>query len=299
AWRLTTPAGATIARAVILATGGLSFPKTGSDGSGYRLATALGHTLSPRTPALTPLVVSGMALVPLVGLTLPAALTLHVNGQRAVTCAGSLLVTHFGLSGPAALDLSRHWLRAPAGATRRVTIHWRPGPARPLEEGGGLLDPAAAEKPGGLPDPGKLEAGWQRDAAGEAPTIGQWLGRDLPARLVRTLLERAEVEPATRLTQVSRERRRLLLELVAAFPVDVVDTRGYAKAEVTAGGVPLDEIDVRRMMSRRAPGLFLAGEIVDVDGRLGGYNFQWAWSSGRLAGLSAAAWVRDGSRDPG
>jgi hypothetical protein len=105
-------------------------------------------------------------------------------------------------------------------------------------------------------------------------------GADLPARLARTLLARADTEPATRLTQVPKDRRRRLLELVAAFPIDVVDTRGYAKAEVTAGGVPLEEIDVRRMMSRRAPGLFLAGEIVDVDGRLGGYNFQWAWSSG-------------------
>ena len=84
------------------------------------------------------------------------------------------------------------------------------------------------------------------------------------------------------------------LRMLTSFPLEVVDTRGYAKAEVTAGGVALDEVDVRKMMSRRSPGLFFAGEILDVDGRLGGYNFQWAWSSGRVAGLAAAEYVRGG-----
>ncbi|TPW15870.1 MAG: hypothetical protein FD129_827, partial [bacterium] len=143
-FHLDTPAGTDSARAVILTSGGLSYPKTGSDGSGYRLARGMGHAITPTTPALTPLVLAGGALFDLQGLTLPAALTLRIDGRRRVTRAGSLLLTHFGLSGPAALDMSRHWLGAPSGADRRIFVHWRPGPARSLADGGGLVDPPGA-----------------------------------------------------------------------------------------------------------------------------------------------------------
>lgn len=293
-FQISTPVGTDRARTVILTTGGLSYPKTGSDGSGYRLASSLGHTIEATTPALTPLVLAQGAILGLQGLTLPAALTLHVDGRPVVTCAGSLLVTHFGLSGPAALDMSRHWLRAPAGAEHRVTLHWRPGAARPLAEGGGLIDPAVAERTGGLPDAAALEAEWQALTANEPRlTVGGWLGRSLPTRLARALTEELGLAPGTILTQVPRGVRRQLIGLIVEFPVGVVETKGYAHAEVTAGGVPLAEIDPRRMMSRRTPGLFLAGELIDVDGRLGGYNFQWAWSSGRLAGIEAARWIRE------
>lgn|GEM_PF-9947 len=299
AFRIETAAGTDAARAVILTTGGHSYPRTGSDGSGYRLAASLGHTIEPTTPALTPLVLSGGALLELQGLTLPAALTLRIDGRRVVTRAGSLLVTHFGLSGPAALDMSRHWLRAPAGADRRVSVHWRPGPADPLADGGGLRNPAAAERAGGLPDIGAIELEWLSLAAAEPRlTVAGWLGRSIPARLARELIEASGLATGTILTQVPKIARRQLIGLVTDFPLDVVDTKGYARAEVTAGGVPLAEIDPRRMMSRRTPGFFLAGEVIGVDGRLGGYNFQWAWSSGRLAGIEAARWVRGESPAP-
>jgi predicted flavoprotein YhiN len=287
---LDTSAGVRRARTVVLASGGLSFPKTGSDGSGYALAKAAGHSVTPTTPALTPLLLGGDLPARLAGLTLPAALTLFRDGRRVVTCAGSLLVTHTGLSGPAALDLSRHWLRAGPPEALHVSAHFLPGPARPLEEGGGLVDPAAAERPGGLPDRARVEADWlAAQTSDPRTTVRSWLARALPDRLVRELLAVAGLEAARPLGAVTREERRRLLALTLEHPIPVIGSAGYGKAEVTAGGVPLDELDPRRMASRRCPGLFLAGEIVDVDGRLGGFNFQWAWSSGRVAGRAAAA----------
>ncbi len=302
---LGTPGGTFPARAVILATGGLSFPKTGSDGSGYALVRSLGHTVSALTPALTPLVLSGEFHRRLQGVTLPAALSLAVDGKRAVTCAGSLLFTHFGLSGPAALDLSRHWLRVPEGSQRTVTAHFLPrgfsggsagagpGAAGVATRPGTSSKPADAEKPGGLPDRTSLEKEWLEAARTDTKaTIQTFLSRSLPLFLVRDLAAAAAVPHATTLVKVTREERRRLLDLVVAFPLPVEDALGYGKAEVTAGGVPLTEIDPRRMASRVCAGLFLAGEILDVDGRLGGYNFQWAWSSGHTAGRSAAQFTK-------
>lgn len=292
-FRIDTSEGERRARAVVLATGGLSFPKTGSDGSGYALARAAGHTIAPLTPALTPLLLSGDLPARLQGLTVPAALTLTRDQRRLVTCAGSLLFTHEGISGPAALDLSRHWLRAGDAAALRVGAHFLPGPARPLAEGGGLLDPRAAERPGGLPDRARLESEWLAAQAGDArTTVRSWLAGRLPDRLLRELLAEAGLDAARPLGAVPREERRRFLDVLVDCPLPVRGAVGYGKAEVTAGGVPLVEIDPRRMASRRCSGLFLAGEIVDVDGRLGGYNFQWAWSSGRVAGRAAAAAAR-------
>lgn len=266
---VTSSDGPRQARAVILATGGLSYPKTGSDGSGYALARALGHSIVPTTPALTPLTLSGELHRRLQGVAVPVTLTLHVDGRKRLSVTGSLLFTHFGLSGPAALDLSRHWLRVPATSTRRVTIDFCPGAKL-----------------------GELEADWLRAAGSGPTTVQSWLAARMPLRLARELAEMASLNPVLRLAQCPRDDRGRLLGLLVACPVVVTGTLGYGKAEVTAGGVPLGEIDPRCMMSRRTPGLFLAGEILDVDGRLGGFNFQWAWSSGRVAGQSAAAWAR-------
>lgn len=291
------------AGALLLATGGLSFPRTGSDGTGYALARALGHTLVEPVPALTPLTLAGPWPERLKGLTLPAVLVLH-DGARRVRCAGSLLWTHFGLSGPAALDISRHWLRADP-ATRRLTLHLLPdGGGRELSatEAARAGLPAAARtltseeqaaaESGALPGLDALEAAWLAAAGARARlTLQGHLTPRLPARLLRGLAEAAGVEPARPLSQIPRDARRRLLTLLVAFPLDVSGTRGFGKAEVTAGGIPLAEIDPRTMMSRRTPGLFLAGEILDVDGRLGGYNFQWAWSSGRVAGRGAVGYL--------
>ncbi|HEY2954097.1 MAG TPA: aminoacetone oxidase family FAD-binding enzyme [Candidatus Eisenbacteria bacterium] len=254
------------ADAVILATGGLSFPRTGSDGTGYALAASLGHTIVPPVPALTPLAASDALCARLQGLTLEAELTLRVEGKRTAATSGSFLFTHFGYSGPAALDLSRHWHRAEGDRT--VSASFLPG-----------------ESPEGLRE------AWLAAARDSHLGVRRHLGARLPDRLVVALCEECGVPPGAPLTQVERARREGLLRLITARALPVTGTLGYEKAEVTAGGVALAEVDPRTLESRKAPGVFLCGEILDVEGRLGGFNFQWSWSSGTVAGRSAGRLV--------
>ena len=254
------------ADAVVLATGGLSFPRTGSDGTGYALAAALGHTIVPPVPALTPLTASDPWCAQLQGVAHDVELTLMVGGKRVETVRGSFLFTHFGYSGPAALDLSRSWLRADPAHARRVLANFVPGATREslLEE--------------------------LRGASGEGArlSVRQWLARRVPERLAVALCAEAGVEPTAQVARLDRAHRATLVERVCARPLPVDGTLGYEKAEVTAGGVALDEVDPSTLESRKAPGVYLCGEVLDVDGRLGGLNFQWAWSSGSIAGQAAA-----------
>ena len=255
------------ADAVVLATGGLSFPRTGSDGTGYALAAALGHTIVAPVPALTPLTAADPLCAQLQGVTVDVELTLAVGGKRAETARGSFLFTHFGYSGPAALDLSRSWLRAEGRGERVVAADFVPGETRD-----------------------SLLATWRRETAAEPRLqVRHWLGRRLPDRLVLALCAEAGVDAGAYANQTSRAHRVALAERVCARPLPVNGTLGYEKAEVTAGGVALDEVDASTLESRKAAGLFLCGEILDVDGRLGGFNFQWAWSSGTVAGRAAAS----------
>jgi len=254
------------ADAVVLATGGLSFPRTGSDGTGYALAAALGHTIVRPVPALTPLTSDDPLCVFVQGLALEVELTLAVGGAPAASARGPLLFAHFGYTGPAALDLSRSWLRAEGQGGREVRASFVPGTTRDA-----------------------LLAEWQAAAAVEPKlTVRRLLGRRLPDRLAVVLCAEVGVGPARYASQVTRERRVELVERVCARPLRVTGTLGYEKAEVTAGGVALDEVDASTLESRKAPGLYLCGEILDVEGRLGGFNFQWAWSSGMVAGRAAA-----------
>ena len=250
---------------VILASGGLSFPRTGSDGAGYALAAALGHTIVPPIPALTPLAAEDPLCRSCQGTTLEAELTLRVDGRREVALRGSFLFAHFGYSGPAALDLSRHWLRAEGAGERRVIASFLPG--------------ETAES---------LVAAWVSAAAAEPRlTVRRHLGARLPDRLVVELCGEAGVEPAALAGQVDRAARARLIERMLARPLPVSGTLGYEKAEVTAGGVTLAEVNPSTLESRVCPGLYLCGEILDVEGRLGGFNFQFAWSSGTVAGRAA------------
>ncbi|OYT70715.1 MAG: aminoacetone oxidase family FAD-binding enzyme [Chloracidobacterium sp. CP2_5A] len=252
-------------RRAILATGGRSLPKSGSDGAGYRLAEALGHSVADTFPALVPLTLApDCLLLGLSGISVPARLTVEAAGGKPLAqTTGAALCTHFGLSGPAALDISRHWLaarRRDAGA--RLVVNWLP-------------EATAAE----------LDQALQSLGRG---TAGAWLGARLPERLARTLLNIAGVDPAQTGAQLTRAERQAIARAVTRLPVPVTGDRGFAYAETTAGGVPLRELYLARMASRRCPGLYLCGEICDVDGRIGGFNFQWAWASGYVAGISAA-----------
>ncbi|MCG3157238.1 MAG: hypothetical protein DKINENOH_03870 [bacterium] len=257
--------GETAARRLVLATGGKSLPKTGSDGHGYAIAQALGHTLTPIQPALVPLLLPrAHFLCSLSGLTLPATLELRsATGKRLKTITGSTLCTHFGLSGPAVLDMSRHYLaaqRAASGVT--LQINW--WPERSFEQ----LEQE-------LQQPGRA-------------TVLAHLRRGLPERLARGLCDEAGLAAETTGSELTRGQRFTLARLVTQMPLPITGDRGFNFAEVTAGGVPLRELHLQRMESRVCPGLFLCGEICDVDGRIGGFNFQWAWASGHVAGVSAA-----------
>lgn len=257
------------ARRVILASGGQSLPKTGSDGHGYALVRALGHSVTRTFPGLVPLTLPRDHFIcALSGLTVPATLELRIaTGRRAASFTNSTLCTHFGLSGPSVLDISRYYLalRGDRGAGNQgasLIINWLPG--QTME----AMDTALA----GL----------------GAQSPGRWLAARLPERLARALCAHADVDPALPGHQLSRERRRALARAVCEMPLPVAGDRGYNYAEVTAGGVPLSEVHLKTMESRVCPGLFLCGEICDVDGRIGGFNFQWAWASGHVAGVGAA-----------
>lgn len=258
--------GELIADRLILATGGKALPKSGSDGAGYAFARALGHTTTERIfPALVPLVLDpACPLRALAGLTLPMRIELRAaTGKRLLEFTDSTLCTHFGLSGPAVMDISRYYL----DARHR--------------------DPGAHLVAGFLPDAGRDAL--ERDLLDLGPRrVTTWLRALLPERLADALAEAAGVPPETTGANLKKEARRALLDALFAFRLPITGDRGFTHAEVTAGGVPLDEIDLRTMHSRRCPGLFLCGEILDADGRIGGFNFQWAWATGHLAGVAAA-----------
>ncbi len=253
------------ARRVVIATGGRSLPKTGSDGGGYELVQRLGHMIVPTVPALAPLVLDGEFHAPLSGVTHDVAITLKVEGQRPTRWPGSMVWTHFGISGPAAMNASGAWHRARL-EERPITVScsFLPGD-----------DFAGAERK--LLD---IAASHPRSALHNA------LERLIPARLGIAVLAKLGIDGQTVMAQLSREHRRRLIHALLEWPMPVRDSRGYAYAEVTSGGVPLDEINPATMESRTCPGLYLVGEILDVDGRIGGFNFQWAWSSAWVAASS-------------
>ena len=266
---IATSRGSVEARTVVLATGGRSVPKTGSDGAGYEIARALGHTISATFPALVPLVIDGEHWAKgLRGTSAEAELSITSSTGRVVARErGSLLFTHFGISGPVVLDISRHWVAARSeDSGAQLICNFLPGAS--FESVEQELLHAAQANP-------------------RATVASTFRGR-IPERLLDVLTGMAG-EPLGRLP---RETRRDAVRALTASVLPVSRDRGFDFAEVTAGGVPLEEIDVGTMASRTAAGLYLCGEILDVDGKIGGYNFQWAWASGRLAGLSAARSVK-------
>jgi predicted Rossmann fold flavoprotein len=268
-FELATSVGPIPATHVVLATGGLSLPKTGSDGLGYRLAASLGHSLVPTTPALAPLVLRGGFHAALSGVSCEAEVLFRAEGRPSLRLTGPMLFTHFGVSGPVVLDLSRHWHRA-ALECRKTAVSV------------GFLGR------GGFPEAEKALLALA-DARPRA-SLESALSTLVPASLAAALLRERNVEPGQPLSDLRRESRSAIAHALADWPLPVEAGRGYGFAEATAGGIPLGEVDAATMESRVCPGLYLVGEMLDVDGRLGGFNFQWAWSSGFVAarGLEAA-----------
>ncbi|HET6347591.1 MAG TPA: NAD(P)/FAD-dependent oxidoreductase, partial [Candidatus Krumholzibacteria bacterium] len=252
---------------VIIATGGMSIPKSGSDGFGYSVVRALGHnTTELFTPGLVPLTLPrDHFLCALSGITLPAMLELRSStGKHLISFTDSTLLTHFGLSGPSVLDISRYYLHAKHDDPQvTLAINFLPGTSRQ-----------------------DFEKSLQ--ALG-ATSVGTHLHSLLPERLARGLCVHSGLDPSTPGSRLKREERRTLAGAVTQLSLRITGSRGYNFAEVTAGGVPLSELRLETMESRVCEGLYLCGEICDVDGRIGGYNFQWAWASGYVAGISAAS----------
>jgi predicted Rossmann fold flavoprotein len=265
---LQTTRGPVRASSVVLATGGLSLPKTGSDGGGLDIARRLGHTIVPTTPALVPLVDGDEPWHrALTGVSQEAELALWIDGSIARRLRGSLLWTHFGSSGPVILDMSRHWLRAQLeNRNPRLTLNLIPG--RSFEW---------------------LEQEW-RDWTASRPRVSLQgvLGGLMPAAIGVCILERLSLDSAIPLANLSRTDRRRLIHALVEWPMTIAGSRGYNYAEVTAGGIALDEIDPATMESRRCPRLHFVGEMLDVDGRIGGFNFQWSWTSARVAANAIA-----------
>lgn len=259
--------GSVRTRRVILATGGRSLPKSGSDGAGHDIARSLGHSITRRVfPALVPLTMpKDHPLCALSGLAVEATLTVRTGAGKALAgFTGSLLFTHFGISGPAGMNISRFYTDA-------------------LRD-----DPRAALEVNFLPGvkPDDLDA--HLTALGPGAVLAA-LREHLPERLARTVCDLAGVDPSTTGANLRKEARRALVRSATALVLPITGDRGWNYAEVTAGGVPLSEIRLETMESRATPGLHLCGEICDVDGRIGGFNFQWAWASGFVAGSGAAA----------
>ena len=249
---------------VVLATGGQSLPKSGSDGVGYAFARSLGHTIVPTTPALVPLMLGGQPHGELSGVSHDAELAVWVDGRISTRLSGSLLWTHFGISGPVAMNASRHWLRAQTeGRQVRLTASFIPG-----------MTFEGLEK-------------WWTTIASSRPKISVTaaLALRVPAAVAAIIVGYLNIVPC-QLAHLTRADRRKLTSALVEWPLAVTGCRGWNYAEATAGGVALDEIDAATMESRKCPGLYLVGEILDVDGRIGGFNFQWAWSSAYVAGRS-------------
>lgn len=289
-FRLATPRRTLAAERVVVTTGGQSYPGCGTTGDGYRWAKKLGHTIVPPRPSLVPVTTDAAWVHALKGVTVPdvevrvvgkggsvlLAATTGSRGRPSTSLGagkapptlavrrGGFLFTHVGLSGPAVLDVSR-----------AVSGHPRPDdlalecdflPDVPDDEASALLQREAGE--------------------GSGRMLASLLGDRLPRRLREALLAQAVLDPGARAARLRREDRARWAAALKRMRIPVTGTLGFAKAEVTAGGVALDEVDSRTMESRRVPGLFFAGEILDLDGPIGGYNFQAAFSTGWAAGES-------------
>jgi predicted Rossmann fold flavoprotein len=264
---LKTAKGERRARRVVLTPGGRSYPGSGTTGDGYTLAARLGHTIVAPRPALVPITVAEDWVKGLRGVTVPDVGVRILDGASVLTSRrGSLLCTHFGLSGPVILDVSRV-----------VSGHTVPT-ALVLE-----MDLLPACKEPAVDEQLRVQA--QSDGKKQlAAVLAGWL----PRRLCEELLRAAGLPADRRAAGLSRAERSAVVAVLKRLRLKVTGTLGFGKAEVTAGGVALDEVDSRSMQSKIVPGLYIAGELLDLDGPIGGYNFQAAWSTGWLAGTKAA-----------
>ncbi len=267
------------ADSVVLATGGLSYPGTGSSGDGYRMAKELGHTVTPLAPALVPLEAVESWVKELQGLSLKNVEALvRVNDRKVDGDFGEMLFTHYGISGPIILSLSQAVSKA---------LKQTPKPEIYVEVN---LKPALT--------PEILDKRLQRDfSAFSRKQFKNALGELLPAKMIPVIIQLSGIAPEKFVNQITREERAHLVDLLQNLRVSIRGTRPVAEAVVTSGGVEVKEIQPKTMESRLVGGLFFAGEIMDVDGYTGGFNLQAAFSTGFVAGRAAARSIDGGTKE--
>jgi len=257
-WRLTTSRGEVDASSVILATGGLSVPATGSDGAGLRWAEQFGHEMHPLYPALTPLTGTMPGQADLAGISMSVRIRAKADGKTRES-VGGFLFTHRGYSGPSVLDVS-HMATRVAQDPAVIRVTWTK----------------------------RTEAEWLKDVTSTTGRVASIVARHLPERLAEALCADAGLPVDRRGPELRREERVALIERLTSYALPWTGDEGYKKAEVTGGGVALTDVDARTLESKRYARLFMCGEMLDAFGPIGGYNFAWAWATGRAAGLGAA-----------
>jgi predicted Rossmann fold flavoprotein len=269
-FEVTTPADSYLARRVVLATGGRSYPGCGTTGDGYAMASAFGHTIVETKPALVPIVVSDDWVRDCRGITLSdvAVKVTDAFGKIVDERRESLLFAHFGLTGPAILDVSREPART--GSTRGWTVRVD------------LLPDDSAD----VFEQKLIEASRKGRS-----NLARLLPENIPNRIKEHVLAHCGLSPTAIAAELPRDKRRALVAALKSLTMPIASTLGFEKAEVTSGGVKLDEVDSKTLESRLRPGLHLIGEVLDIDGRIGGYNFQAAWSMGRLVGSALGAMI--------
>ena len=250
---------------VVLATGGLSVPATGSDGTGLTIARRLGHDMIETYPALTPLLAASDRHASLSGVSLSVRLRAVARrgpgegaktASRTIESNGGFLFTHRGYSGPSVLDVSHLTAR---GEAPTIRAQWSPL--------------GAAE--------------WGKEFEAPSTSVLAILSRHIPSRLGEQLIREAGLPDDRRTSSLKRSERIALIDLLTSYPLPWSGNEGYKKAEVTGGGVKLTSVDAKTLESKRVPGLYLCGEMLDAFGPIGGHNFSWAWATGRTAGMAA------------
>ena len=251
---------------VIIATGGASYPATGSTGDGYRFAKNFSHSIVTPRPSLVPLVEKGDTCQKLMGLSLKnVRLTALENNKKIFEDFGEMLFTHFGVSGPLVLSASAH-MRHFGSKDYKILIDLKPA-----------LDDKTLDK--------RLLNDFEKYKNSDFINA---LGELLPRKLIPVIIELAGINPHTKVHSITKAQRASLSKLIKAFPVEISGARPISEAIVTTGGVNVKEINPKTMQSKKKTGLYFAGEVIDVDAYTGGFNLQIAWSTGKLAGVSAS-----------
>jgi len=252
---------------VILATGGVSYPATGSTGEGHRMAAALGHTVTELQGSLVPLKEQGNRCAAMQGLSLRnVSLTVFENNKKIYTDFGEMLFTHFGVSGPLVLSASSH-MRRVGKKEYRLEIDLKPA-----------LDEPTLDK--------RLISDFEKYCNHDFCNA---LNDLLPHKMIPQVVELSGIDPRCKVNSITREQRRTLVQLLKHWPIAVAGLRPVTDAIITSGGVKVSEINPTTMESKLVKGLYFAGELIDVDAYTGGFNLQIAWSTGRAAGIAAAS----------